>query len=715
MSDSDDTDILLLIPPDYYLANAEEKLIKEDLEALKRRQFSSLQDLNTVENKARSKISRDLSRHFEAMDLANGKDDEPPPSTTSAYQFLPPTRKAELNNINAKLHYLEREEMAYADNPSDISSISTNTVKTQFGPSKHNREQVGMVHSTPKCMDLPYKQNIEPKKTSTVYEYKDDGVLREIDNFLTNDHLVTTNSDNYWQQRHSDDHRTKLQKHLPNMEEQHQKQASSLPTSIHTGSVEKVHTADNHVSKTESNLISLSEIWGKSGQSTAIATSSQSNLKEEQLRRQHLEKTVRQLQARLLEYQQRLSVAIEVDRTKDNALNNAQMENRSLSQDLQQARQNLHSYELQRKQYDEKMEALQKELAQAVSLATKFQEKNERLEIELTNYSRKTNESSTQYKQKMEELEIQVNACKRSEEMTLNELQKLRDKYAKSEHLYEKIKLKCDELEKENSTLRHQKEMLQEYHQKQKSRADSLEHQRKSLQESLAHLTETECNLKKKLDLQQKSLKSHYQQQLENVVSQKLKEFQEQLDKTEDNLRSEARERERLIAERAVKQLELINEKNELELKLLQEKQKEEVELYRIQLANATKKIEDLELKLNLYKSKRADIAEKLHNVMETQWQKALEILTSPNLTRLTQLDTTDNESPDGNETHNNAMLLQNHQHHYETPKTSKKENNLNVPKNTSPPMDKLQAYIELYKITFRNRCFPSRQVISTN
>lgn len=37
------------------------------------------------------------------------------------------------------------------------------------------------------------------------------------------------------------------------------------------------------------------------------------------------------------------------------------------------------------------MEALQKELAQAVSLATKFQEKNEKLETELTNYSRFVN------------------------------------------------------------------------------------------------------------------------------------------------------------------------------------------------------------------------------------------------------------------------------------------------------------------------------------
>lgn len=327
MSDSDDTDILLLIPPDYYLANAEEKLIAEDLESLKRKQLKSIQ-----ENKRRLKIARDLTSNFQAMDLENSKEEEslsvPPPPTSNAYQFLAPSRKAELNNINTKLHYLEREEMAYIDNPSDISSISANTIKTQFGPSKHNREQVGMVHSTPKCMDTSFKQPIASKKSNTVLGCKDDGVLLEIDNFLSNDRVSATNSGDYWQQRHSDEYSAKVQQRLPNMEYQYQTNGNNMRTSIYTGSADKVPTSDNHISKTENNLISLSEIWGKSGQSTAIATSSQSNLKEEQLRRQHLEKTVRQLQSRLLEYQQRLSVAIEVDRTKDNALNNVQMENK---------------------------------------------------------------------------------------------------------------------------------------------------------------------------------------------------------------------------------------------------------------------------------------------------------------------------------------------------------------------------------------------------
>lgn len=330
MSDSDDTDILLLIPPNYYLQSAEEKLIREDIETLKRRQFSSLQELDLLERQHHSKATRNLTRDFQAMDLANANEDAlaMPPPPTAAYQFLPPTRKAELNNINAKLHNLEREEMGYTDNASDISSISTHTVKTQFGPSKYNREHVGMVHSTPKCMNsISYheQQNPSGKNTHIAGESKEDCVLLEIDNFLSNDRVPPTNNTQYWDQRHSDDYiRPELHKNLP--EQQQQVQTNSLPTSMHMPP-EKAQTSEcYHNSKGENNLISLSEIWGKSGQATAIATYSQSNLKEEQLRRHHLEKTIRQLQARLLEYQQRLSVAIEVDRTKDNALSTAQQE-----------------------------------------------------------------------------------------------------------------------------------------------------------------------------------------------------------------------------------------------------------------------------------------------------------------------------------------------------------------------------------------------------
>lgn len=61
--------------------------------------------------------------------------------------------------------------------------------------------------------------------------------------------------------------------------------------------------------------------------------------------------------------------------------------------------------------------------------------------------------------------------------------------------------------------------------------------------------------------MQRLSLKAYYQAQLEQVVGDKLKEFQKQMDDVEEALKSEARKNERLIAERAVKQIELINQK----------------------------------------------------------------------------------------------------------------------------------------------------------
>lgn len=60
----------------------------------------------------------------------------------------------------------------------------------------------------------------------------------------------------------------------------------------------------------------------------------------------------------------------------------------SLNEELQQLRKTLQESEMQCKSYDVKLESLQKELAQAVGLATKFQEKTEKLEAELTSCSR---------------------------------------------------------------------------------------------------------------------------------------------------------------------------------------------------------------------------------------------------------------------------------------------------------------------------------------
>ncbi|XP_043648174.1 protein MLP1 [Drosophila teissieri] len=642
-TDTDDTDLLLLIPPNF--------------------------------------CAEDKMSACAAADALAMPPPPPPASTSAAYQFLHPSKKSELNSINARLQNiaLDAEEP-----PSDISTISTNTVRNAGRP---DRELHGMVHSTPKS------GSVEPLRHRPV----DDNFLIEIDHYLDDNNAHRWQRHDHHLHHHSDDHlrneRVRQEGHpgttsLPSM-----RLASSSSGAV---SVEAARVDRNSLN--ENKIISLSELWGKSSLTKTVLDNHSPNrllcsssLKEEQLRRQHLEKTVHTLQSQLLEYQQRISVAIEVDRSKDVALTDAEQTVQNLNYEVQHLRDAVHRLEADRGESQSKFDALQNELAQAVNLATKFQEKNDKLERELDH----CRHDAKQWDERMEQLEMQLNSSKRAEELSHAELNKLRDKFAKVDYQQEKLKARIEELEKDKNTLTNQKEMLQEYHQKQKARADSLESQRKSLQETLANLTETETNLKKKLEIQQKSLKQYYQQQMENVVAKKMQEFQDQLDKNEEHLKNEARERERLIAERAVKQLEMINEKNNQELNLIQEKHNEEVELYRLQLANASKKIDEMDLKISCYKTKRADIAEKLHGVMEAQWQQALAILTTPSQNSIMQASDTEGESPELN----NARMYP------ETPKTSKSQrsnstekNNLDVVGKRDPPspMDKLQAYIEL-------------------
>jgi hypothetical protein len=63
-------------------------------------------------------------------------------------------------------------------------------------------------------------------------------------------------------------------------------------------------------------------------------------------------------------------------------------------------------------------------------------------------------------------------------------------------------------------------------------------------------------------------------------------------------------------------------------MQLLEEKHMEELQLYKLQLAQAMQQVSDLEAKLQGYNSRKSEMVDKLHSVMEIQWQQALRIIT---------------------------------------------------------------------------------------
>lgn len=114
--------------------------------------------------------------------------------------------------------------------------------------------------------------------------------------------------------------------------------------------------------------------------------------------------------------------------------------------------------------------------------------------------------------------------------------------------------------------------------------------------------------------------------------------------------------------------------------------------MYRIQLANSSKTIDHLQEKLNRYESRRADIAEKLHTVMETQWQKALAIITSPSSEEEKKKHRTIDVSKLDMERVSNLLENKIENEIFQTPTSSRYRDG------DRRHSDKLQAYIELVK-----------------
>ncbi|XP_023726114.1 uncharacterized protein LOC111874655 isoform X3 [Cryptotermes secundus] len=422
------------------------------------------------------------------------------------------------------------------------------------------------------------------------------------------------------------------------------------------------------VSSGTSNLLSLSELWGKDGSSFASHIGNEHTniglrLEEEKYRRQLCERLIQQLQARLLEEQQKLAVAVQVDRGKDQAILQLQHAWKRLVHhwiELEEQRHNLASRlqnereEHQRKESEmaQKLKQLESELSKALDLAHGYKKKldiveTEKLElIEHHNSDIKgMNDRIQEEKQKLDkaiqfkcqivqEKDDLLEKVKQAEEKVEKERKLLIDAQREVQDTHKKLY----SLEAELSALKEEKETLQLKLKEEKGRISILDQQKKSLQATLDEYKKKEKSLQEEmrqltgqLEKIKVELREYYQEQLEIVVRDKLREFQEQLDAAETSLHKELEQREHALNEMASKQVKEISEKHQLEMKLLEEKHMEELQLYKLQLAQTVQQASHLEAKLQGYNSRKSEMVEKLHSVMETQWQEALRIVSGNN------------------------------------------------------------------------------------
>lgn len=418
------------------------------------------------------------------------------------------------------------------------------------------------------------------------------------------------------------------------------------------------------VSSGTSNLLSLSELWNKDGSSSASQirnehTNMRVRLEEEKYRRQHCERLIQQLQIRLLEEQQKLAVAVQVDRRKDQAILQLQDAWSHLVHHwkvLEEQRHNLatrllserEAHQTQEFEVKQKLKRLESELSKALDLAQGYKEKLDSVEKEkqelieehnseikgmmdrIQEEGQKLDKANQLNCQLIQQKEDALEKMKEAEQEAQKERKLLIDAQREVEDTHKKLY----SFEAELSALKEERETLQLKLKEEKGRIGILDQQKRSLQATLDENKKKEKSIReemKQLTAQSERIKvelrEYYQEQLEVVVRDKLREFQEQLDAAETSLHKELEQREHALTEMASKQVKQISEKHQLEMQLLEEKHAEEFQLYKLQLAQAVQQISQLEAKLQGYNSRKSEMVEKLHSVMETQWQEALRIV----------------------------------------------------------------------------------------
>lgn len=370
MNDSDETDLLLLIPPDFFMA-----------------QPSSVQSPGGVhdEDEFGSSVSAPMYRRLQS---GSG---------------------AALSNIQSNHH---------ANGPAgsgEQSFRSSGSVHTRDGLWTTAKD---FVHSTPKVVE-----NTMPWRNSAKGEA--DPVIREIDRFL----LGNGDTDGKYFNKMENN----VDKSAPNrsgLKDKFAMDGQRMSTGFASPMVQRKLIPG--VNDDEEQLMSLSSMWA--GRDNKMSES-QTGAQEERMRRKHCEDTIQVLQQKVLELEQKISVAIKVDRRKDEVLAAAKQSyaqlalkvdtlEKALDQTNRQLNYTQQSADSEISNLKRSNDSLQSELSRTLVSTRHLNECNELLEKKIAHVTRTTTEVRSGQQQKIAELQVRLSNAAKSEEILSAELNK---------------------------------------------------------------------------------------------------------------------------------------------------------------------------------------------------------------------------------------------------------------------------------------------------
>ncbi|KAK9882211.1 hypothetical protein WA026_019724 [Henosepilachna vigintioctopunctata] len=401
----------------------------------------------------------------------------------------------------------------------------------------------------------------------------------------------------------------------------------------------------------DSNLgaVSLVNLWNSADMETERNEEKCiQKLQEEKLRRTHCEELIQQLQNKILEQQEKLAVAIQVDEAKDTAIirfhdawEKVNMKFKLVVKERDQLENDIQKLVAQNEKitqdFEERFKFHKREADQALRIVQENQNKYEELErkykqLSVDNETLKSTSQELEGRLKNEEEKNkQLSSILANKEIELAESKNIL-LHAKQEVSqcqaavemcqkdFTSIKAEYDLIQDE---IKIERQTVSQLHQQNKALLDELEAQKKNEKVLSTSLKESQA----KIENNKKELRNFYQGQVELLVQTKLKEFQKQLDDAEQKMKEELTKKETEIAKSAAMHIQQLNEKYTLEIHLLEQKHQEEMQLKDVRTAHMEQRVRDLENKLERQLDRKEDLMKQLRRVMEAQWAEAMRII----------------------------------------------------------------------------------------
>ncbi|XP_044761788.1 synaptonemal complex protein 1-like isoform X2 [Coccinella septempunctata] len=395
--------------------------------------------------------------------------------------------------------------------------------------------------------------------------------------------------------------------------------------------------------------LSLINLW--KNEKKEVETSSDKciqRLQEEKLRRTHCEELIQQLQNKILEQQEKLAVAIQVDEAKDNAIlkfhdawEKASVKFKMVVRERDQLEKDVERLAIQNKKVaeesEERIEFHRNETKQALNIVHECKTKLEQLdkkfeELRVENEALKCANRELEERLSSEgEKNNQLSNILANKELELNESKNIL-LHAKKE--VSQCQAAVEMCQKDFSTIKTEYDLIQEEIKAERQNVSQLHEQNKVLHEELEgrkkkeeSLMENLAELQAKLDSNKKELRNFYQGQVELLVQNKLKEFQAQLDEAEQKMKEQLEKKELEIAKSAALHIQQINDKYTLEINLIEQKHQEEMQLKQVKIAQLDQRLYEMQTNYERQQDKKSDLLKQLQKVMEAQWTEALRIL----------------------------------------------------------------------------------------